>query len=127
VAGLGWRRRAQARARASVRASAVVVEVVGAGRPKDCTSDVGMGAGRRIERWAGRAEKRGQVDGWVWEVNTIKGRLRLRCGMRERSSGVRPENVRSRNVSFLNTQLVNHSGVFHELRTYGSNYTQIAM
>lgn len=31
-------------------ARAVVVEVVGAGIPKDCTSEIGMGVGRSMER-----------------------------------------------------------------------------
>lgn len=90
-AGEGCRRRAIARARASVRARAVVVEMVGAGRPNESFSEMGIGAGRSMERAEGRVEKRGQVDGLVWDVMAMRGRAEGRWAIRERSSEVRPE------------------------------------
>ena len=63
-----------ARARESPRASAMVVDIVGAGRPKTSYSDIGIGAGRRMERAEGREEKSGHVEGDVWDVMAMSGR-----------------------------------------------------
>lgn len=84
-------RRATARARASLRARAVVVEVVGAGRPKESVSEVGIGAGSRMQRGEARVRNKGQVEGWVCDVMAMRGRAEGRCDIRARSSEVRPE------------------------------------
>ena len=41
----------------------MVVEVVGAGTPKQSSSDTGTGAGKRMESRGDREKKSGQVEG----------------------------------------------------------------
>ena len=55
-------------------ASAAVVDIVGAGRPKASSSEIGIGAGRRMERADGREEKSGHVEGDVCDVMAMSGR-----------------------------------------------------
>ena len=63
--GLEWSRRATARASASVRAMATVVDVVGAGTPNVRASELGIGAGRSIERAGDRPSNIAHVDGFI--------------------------------------------------------------
>ena len=104
------RRRATASARASLSANAVVVDVVGAGSPKERVSDVCIGAGRRIQFDAGRSSNSGQVDGCVCEVITMRGREDRRCGKRVISSEVRPEKVKRSIVSCYRSSISSLSG-----------------
>ena len=76
-----------------------MVDVVGAGRPNETVSDVGIGAGSKMQFEDGRLLKRGQVEGWMWEVITRSGSEERRCGRRESSSVVRPEKVNRRTAS----------------------------
>ena len=58
-------------ASASPRASAMVVEVVGAGKPKESISDLWIGAGSRIV--SGLRLTISHVEGCMWDVSTISG------------------------------------------------------
>ena len=89
--GSGCNRRAAASAKASVRASVVVVELVGAGTPNATTSEMGIGAGSKMQLQEGRLANRGQFE--VFECDEIA----INCnsdGMYssiEINSDVRPE------------------------------------
>lgn len=90
--------RATARERASPRASAAVVEVVGAQRSKEADSGSGIGAGRRIS--VGRTAANLSVAYEVCAVRAMTGRSEGMCGRRASSSGVFPEKVIRIMISF---------------------------
>jgi hypothetical protein len=83
----------------SPTAAATVVDVVGADTPNVSSSDSGIGAARRMAE--GLFARRGQVDaGPGWPVSAIMVMSLGRWVERVRSSGVVPEKVMKRTVSF---------------------------
>jgi len=90
--------RIEARARASPRARATVVELVGADRPKLDISDSGMGAGSTKPLML--VESSWQADVVVCAVMTTVGIDGGRCGVTARSSVVLPEKVMKSIMSY---------------------------
>ena len=65
--------------------------MVGAATPNDSTSEIGIGAGRRIDKSEDRDSNSGHVEGLICDVIAISAMSRGRWGRSFNSSGVLPE------------------------------------
>ena len=74
--------------------------MVGAATPNDLISEFGIGAGSRIDKCRDRDSNRGHVEGFKWDVTAMSTVSRGKYGNRFNNSGVLPEKVMMRIVSF---------------------------